>query len=144
MRQINFACSPISPSPHTLAGLENAGLVMLARNPKDARSKCVWLTDKRRWFSDEAILALGPHYAAPFEQIGITGNHAELPALTSVRLVLDRMREPNWSYFLTEILLRESEGDTPSSKATASAGAIPQEWIGPSPQASAASRTASE
>ncbi len=39
---------------------------------------------------------------------------------------------------------REMKRVSPSHPVTASAGASPQAWIGPSPQASAASRTASE
>jgi DNA-binding MarR family transcriptional regulator len=45
---------------HTLAGLDRAGLIRFAPNPKDGRSKCVMLTEGGRAFRDEAIVRMGP------------------------------------------------------------------------------------
>jgi DNA-binding MarR family transcriptional regulator len=84
---------PKATMTHTLTKLEKSGLVRLAPNPKDGRSKCVFLTDEGRAFRDRAIAALEPDIArlsAAFP----TGRIAEmLPALQELREVLDADRD---------------------------------------------------
>ena len=53
---------PKTTMTHTLAGLKKAGLIEFAPNPKDARSKCVMLTDAGRRFHAEAIAAIMPEF----------------------------------------------------------------------------------
>jgi DNA-binding MarR family transcriptional regulator len=48
---------PKTTMTHTLAGLEKAGLIRFAPNPRDGRSKCAMLTEAGRVFRNEAIAA---------------------------------------------------------------------------------------
>lgn len=84
---------PKTTMTHTLAGLERAGLVEVAPNPKDARSKCVWLTDKGRNFRENTIRSLGPPFADLLNQVDLAEIQSVLPTLTRVRQVLDAMRD---------------------------------------------------
>ena len=84
---------PKTTMTHTLAGLEKAGLITFAPNPKDARSKCVWLTHKGRQFREDSIAALTPHLEDLGETIPVTEITAVLPLLTRIRQTLDRMRD---------------------------------------------------
>jgi DNA-binding MarR family transcriptional regulator len=77
---------------HTLAGLEKAGLVRFAPNPKDGRSKCVLLTDAGRAFRDDAVARLGPDLAAIARDIPPARIAAVLPLLAEMRGWLDRER----------------------------------------------------
>jgi DNA-binding MarR family transcriptional regulator len=54
---------PKTTMTHTLQGLEKAGLIAFAPNPRDGRSKCVTLTDAGRGFHEASINALGPDIA---------------------------------------------------------------------------------
>ncbi len=84
---------PKTTITHTLAGLEARGLVEMRPNPKDARSKQVWLTPAGRAFRDQAIAGLGPDLAI-FEGAVKSGQIAEvLPLLAEVRQIMDRARE---------------------------------------------------
>ena len=84
---------PKTTMTHTLAGLEKAGLITFAPNPKDARSKCVWLTDKGRTFREETISTLGPPFAELLTEVDPDAIRAALPLLTRIRQVLDTMRD---------------------------------------------------
>ncbi len=85
---------PKTTMTHSLAVLERHGLVRLAPNPGDGRSKCVWLTDAGRGFRAQAIAGLGPDLdrleaafpAARFAQV--------LPVLEELRRVMDALRAP--------------------------------------------------
>ena len=55
---------PKTTMTHTLLGLEARGLVETRPNPKDGRSKQVWLTPTGRAFRDEAIGLLAGDVAA--------------------------------------------------------------------------------
>lgn len=55
---------PKTSMTHTLIVLEKHGLVRIEPNPRDGRSKLVWLTPKGRTLRGVAITALGPDLAA--------------------------------------------------------------------------------
>jgi DNA-binding MarR family transcriptional regulator len=83
---------PKTTMTHTLVVLERHGLIRMAANPADGRSKCVWITDTGRAFRETAIAALQPDVAAmagdfPAEQIA-----AMMPALTALRKMMDAAR----------------------------------------------------
>ena len=84
---------PKTTMSHTLAVLERRGLVDLRPNPKDARSKLVWLTGAGRQFRDDAIAALAPDMAA----LAVQFDAADIAELTTklqeVRVFLDRRRD---------------------------------------------------
>jgi DNA-binding MarR family transcriptional regulator len=84
---------PKTTMTHTLAGLEKAGLIRFAPNPKDGRSKCVMLTDPGRGFRDEAIARLGPDLQAIARAIPSDRVATILPLLAEMRGWLDRERD---------------------------------------------------
>jgi DNA-binding MarR family transcriptional regulator len=84
---------PKTTMTHTLAGLERAGLIAVAPNPKDGRSKCVALTDAGRAFRDAAIARLGPDLDAIARAIAPGRVAAVLPLLAEMRDWLDRERD---------------------------------------------------
>lgn len=84
---------PKTTMTHTLAGLEKAGLVRVAPNPADGRSKCVWLTEEGRSFLTRAVAALAPDMAA-LEAAHPLATLGEAPeALAHLRTVMDKMRD---------------------------------------------------
>ena len=85
---------PKTTMTHTLAGLEKAGLIEMRPNPKDGRSKCVWITDKGKALRGETIQKLGVEFAAlsealPTEKIGDI-----VPRLSEIRKFMDAARDP--------------------------------------------------
>lgn len=86
---------PKTTMTHTLAGLEKHGFVAMRPNPRDGRSKCVWLTEAGRTFRDDAIGRLEPYMSwfsgefAPEEISQLTEQ------LQSIRIALDTHREDN-------------------------------------------------
>lgn len=83
---------PKTSMTHTLSGLEERGFIELRPNPKDGRSKCVWLTEAGRTFRETAIRSLSPELAdlvrdKPAGEIGPV-----LDALRSLRIYLDESR----------------------------------------------------
>ena len=84
---------PKTTMTHTLGGLEKAGLIRYAPNPRDGRSKCVMLTGAGRVFRDEAIDRIGPDRRAIAEAIPLERVAAVLPLLAEMRDWLDRERD---------------------------------------------------
>jgi DNA-binding MarR family transcriptional regulator len=84
---------PKTTMTHTLAGLERAGLIAFAPNPKDGRSKHVMLTDTGRAFRDKAIARLAPDLAAIADIFPPARIAEALPLLGELRAYLDRERE---------------------------------------------------
>ena len=84
---------PKTTMTHTLAGLEKAGLIRFAPNPRDGRSKCAMLTDAGRVFRNEAIGRLGPDLRAIARDIPPDRIAAVLPLLAEMRGWLDRERD---------------------------------------------------
>lgn len=84
---------PKTSMTNTLAGLEARGLVETRPNPRDGRSKRVWLTDKGRSFRDEAIQRMAPELAALAEAVAPDAMADLVDRLSSVRKLLDAARE---------------------------------------------------
>lgn len=85
---------PKTSMTHTLAGLDKRGLVALRPNPRDGRSKRVWLTEAGRAFRGDAIAALDPDIAEMLEAFPPGEVEAVLPHLTRLREWLDARRDP--------------------------------------------------
>jgi DNA-binding MarR family transcriptional regulator len=84
---------PKTTMTHTLAGLEKRDLVEIRQNPKDRRSKCVWITDKGKEFRVQAIASLDPDIAVFAEQFS-KGQIATLtPRLAEIRVMMDAYRQ---------------------------------------------------
>jgi DNA-binding MarR family transcriptional regulator len=86
---------PKTTMTHTLALLERHGLIRLAPNPGDGRSKCVWITDAGRAFRDQAIAALEPDLRRVAVAFPAARAGALMPALTALRQLLDAQRNPS-------------------------------------------------
>jgi DNA-binding MarR family transcriptional regulator len=83
---------PKTTMTHTLQGLEKAGLIAFAPNPRDGRSKCVTLTDAGRDFRDAAVQALGPDMERIARDLPPERMAGLIPALAELRGWLDRDR----------------------------------------------------
>jgi Transcriptional regulators len=84
---------PKTSMSHTVAGLERQGLVRLARNDRDGRSKRVWITEAGREVRDAAVAAVAPllqGFAAAFPPERV---QTVLPELTRMRQWLDAERD---------------------------------------------------
>lgn len=84
---------PKTSMTHSLAVLAKADLITFRDNPKDGRSKQVFITDAGRAFRNNAIAALAPDLARvaaaiPHEQVA-----ALLPDLEAIRKFLDQDRD---------------------------------------------------
>jgi DNA-binding MarR family transcriptional regulator len=84
---------PKTTMTHTLSGLEKAGLIAFAPNPKDGRSKRVMLTGAGRAFRDDAVAALGPDLRGMGQAIPLARLMEALPLLEEVRRYLDAERD---------------------------------------------------
>ncbi len=84
---------PKTSMTHTLAVLERAGLVRVAPNPGDGRSKCVWITEAGRAFRESAIAGLGPDMAALEARFAGARLVPVLPVLAALRAEMDAMRD---------------------------------------------------
>lgn len=84
---------PKTSMTHMVAGLEARGLVETRPNPKDGRSKCVWLTEAGRTFQEEAIRRLGGDMARLAKKLDVSAMAAATQMLASVRRVLDEDRD---------------------------------------------------
>ncbi len=83
---------PKTTMTHTLSVLEKRGLITLAPNPEDGRSKVVRLTDAGRETREACIAAM----ADPIRKLSDGMGHAEvmalLPKLQALRQFLDENR----------------------------------------------------
>lgn len=77
----------------TLARMENAGLVSIRADPRDARGKLVSLSPAGREMRERCITALGAIAPALEPIIADAEMQALLPALRKLRIGLDRMRD---------------------------------------------------
>ncbi len=84
---------PKTTMTHTLTGLEKAALIEMRPNPKDGRSKCVWLTEAGRKFREDAIASLGPDIEKMLNSLDLARISSALPVLEEVREYLDRTRD---------------------------------------------------
>ena len=84
---------PKTSMTHTLSGLEKHNLVELKPNPKDGRSKNVWITAKGREFRDHAIGAMDPdieRLSGLLADIDVAALSAQL---ATVRKIMDVSRD---------------------------------------------------
>lgn len=84
---------PKTSMTNTLAGLEARGLIETRPNPKDGRSKRVWLTDTGRSFRDDAIRRMAPELASLAEAVGPDTMADLVERLSAVRKLLDAARD---------------------------------------------------
>ena len=84
---------PKTTMTHTLSGLEKHGLIEMRPNPKDGRSKCVWLTDQGREFRQESIEKLGLAMTDLAEHFDPDKISQILPTLKELRIYLDENRD---------------------------------------------------
>jgi len=84
---------PKTSMTNTLATLQRHELVDVKPNPKDARSKLVWITDKGRQVRGETIEKLIPAFATIFESYDLEKMLHTLPTLSEVREILDKARD---------------------------------------------------
>jgi DNA-binding MarR family transcriptional regulator len=84
---------PKTTMTHTLAGLEKHGMIEMRPNPKDGRSKLVWLTDKGRQFRIDAIAGIGPDFMEFAEVFPLEKIADMVPRLAEIREYLDKSRD---------------------------------------------------
>ncbi|MTI42348.1 MarR family transcriptional regulator [Roseibium hamelinense] len=83
---------PKTTMTHTVSGLVQRAFVTLKSNPKDGRSKTVWLTNAGREFRDDAIKLLDDDMEALRAAIPADKISALVPALEEIRVFLDAYR----------------------------------------------------
>lgn len=83
---------PKTSMTHTLSGLERRGLVEMRPNPRDGRSKQVWLTDAGRGVRDGVIRDMAPELAKLAEALDPERLLSILPVLSELRIYLDESR----------------------------------------------------
>lgn len=81
---------PKTTMTHTLASLENRGLIEMKPNADDGRSKCVWLTNTGQNFREEAIVSLAEDMKRLAPQLDTDAMIKAIPMLVKVRSVLER------------------------------------------------------
>lgn len=86
---------PKTTMTHTLSGLLDHGLVDMRPNPKDGRSKTVWLTEAGRQFRETAIRSIDPDMSAIKSAIPEEKITEILPLLAEVRIFMDAYRDEN-------------------------------------------------
>lgn len=79
---------------NTLGHLEGKGLISLAPDPRDGRSKRVFLTPEGQAARIAAIEALGPELSGVAGEISMLDVADVLPVLEDLRKVLDTRRNP--------------------------------------------------
>lgn len=84
---------PKTSMTHTLAILVKRNLIEMRPNPKDGRSKRVWLTEEGRSFRDQAIANLNPDIDKISQKITPETLSGLLPALADIRQELDAYRD---------------------------------------------------
>ncbi len=84
---------PKTTMTHTLSGLKKHRLVDFRPNPKDGRSKCVWITDAGRGFLDQVIVDLEPELTKFLAHLAIDHVSALVADLANIRKLLDTDRD---------------------------------------------------
>ncbi len=85
---------PKTTMTHTLAVVERRGWVEMRPNPRDGRSKRVWLTEAGRTFRDAAVTDLAPDLAQIVAGVPEAEMAVLLPRLVALRQHLDARRDP--------------------------------------------------
>ncbi|MEM7464024.1 MAG: MarR family transcriptional regulator [Pseudomonadota bacterium] len=84
---------PKTTLTHTLAGLEERGLIEMRPNPDDGRSKRVWLTDKGRATRNQAIADLDDLFEMIAAEFPSETVEDMLPELERLRIFIDALRD---------------------------------------------------
>ena len=84
---------PKTSMTHTLSVLEKHNLVQMKPNPKDGRSKNVWITELGRNFRDRAISAMDPDIEQLSGHLAGIDIAALNEQLASIRQIMDRARD---------------------------------------------------
>ena len=84
---------PKTSMTHMVAGLETAGLVTVAQNKADKRSKIVQITPEGGAFLGQRMAEIGASLAPIIEKLGTTPFAEALPHLEEIRLALDAERD---------------------------------------------------
>jgi DNA-binding MarR family transcriptional regulator len=84
---------PKTSMTHSLAVLERHGLIRLAPNPADGRSKCAFITAEGRTFRQAALEALAPDMRALAARFPAARLAGVLPTLTELRRIMDKLRD---------------------------------------------------
>ncbi|SPH24110.1 hypothetical protein DEA8626_03159 [Defluviimonas aquaemixtae] len=84
---------PKTTMTHTIATLEKRGLIAMAPNPEDGRSKLVTLTEAGRAAHGRAVTSLTDDMIRLSGDVGAARIAAALPLLTDLRRHLDRYRD---------------------------------------------------
>lgn len=85
--------TPKASLTNTLAGLEKRDLIRMEPNPKDGRSKLVYLTDSGRAFRDNAIAELLPGIESFADKLDFAVIAELTPKLAEIRKILDENRK---------------------------------------------------
>jgi DNA-binding MarR family transcriptional regulator len=85
--------TPKTSMTNTLATLERRGLVEMHPNPRDKRSKQVWLTDAGRKLHLNTIEGLAGRFVRMAEDISLEEVVQILPALRNIRAYMDQHRK---------------------------------------------------
>lgn len=78
---------------NTLKRLEAGGLIAVAPDPADGRSKRVTITAEGRAMRERCVAALAPLLEAFAQQVDLSALRGALPALQAVRAELDTSRD---------------------------------------------------
>ena len=84
---------PKTTLTHTLAGLEERGLIEMRPNPDDGRSKRVWLTEKGRATRNQAIADLDDLFEMIAAEFPSETVEEMLPELERLRIFIDELRD---------------------------------------------------
>ncbi len=84
---------PKTSLTHTLAVLQRHGLIEMRPNPRDKRSKCVFITEAGREFREQAIVDIAPDLEAVRAQFPAETIGKIVPLLADVRQFLDAYRD---------------------------------------------------
>ncbi|MEM1236129.1 MAG: MarR family winged helix-turn-helix transcriptional regulator [Pseudomonadota bacterium] len=84
---------PKNSLTHTLAGLEARGLIEMRPNPKDKRSKTVWLTDAGRAFRAETMALVSADMVPVLPEMEPDDVVRTLGFLRHLRETMDRARD---------------------------------------------------
>jgi DNA-binding MarR family transcriptional regulator len=84
---------PKTSMTHSLAVLERHGLIRLAPNPADGRSKCAFITAEGRTFRQAALEAIAPDLRALAARFPAARLAGVLPTLTELRRIMDTLRD---------------------------------------------------
>ena len=83
---------PKTTMTHTLAVLERHQLIEIRPNPKDKRSKCVFITAAGRAFREQAITDIAPDLEAVRRRFPEENMSKIVPLLADIRQFLDDYR----------------------------------------------------